>query len=72
VENIYHAKIGIIAIGIFGKPNKPDYKFPHSLRNRTLFDANSAKITQRYLLLGTAILHLNPASILFKMKIMLL
>lgn len=34
----YLSKIVVIAIGIFNKPNKPDYKLPQSLNSRILFD----------------------------------
>lgn len=43
-KNQYHAKIVTIAIGILGKPNKPDYKIPASLKNRALFDVTSIEI----------------------------
>jgi len=37
----YQAKIVVIAIGIFGKPNKPDYKLPLKLKKRIHFDITS-------------------------------
>ncbi len=38
---VYHSRLVVIAIGVFGKPNKPDYKLPTSLRKRIHFDINS-------------------------------
>lgn len=43
-KNQYHAKIVTIAIGILGKPNKPEYKIPHSLKDKALFDVTSVEI----------------------------
>ena len=40
----YASKIVSIAIGILGKPNKPEYKLPPQLKNRILFDLGSAEI----------------------------
>lgn len=40
----YDTKIIAIAIGILGKPNKPDYKLPLSLKDRTLFEITSTQI----------------------------
>jgi thioredoxin reductase (NADPH) len=40
----YHTKIAAIAIGILGKPNKPEYKIPASLKNSVLFEITSAEI----------------------------
>jgi thioredoxin reductase (NADPH) len=40
-KNQYHSKIVTIAIGIFGKPNKPDYKIPPSLKEKVLFDVTT-------------------------------
>lgn len=40
----YHSKIIAIAIGILGKPNKPEYKIPHSLKENVLFDVTSVEI----------------------------
>lgn len=37
----YIGKIVIVAIGVFGKPNKPSYKLPVKLKNRIHFDVNS-------------------------------
>ncbi len=41
----YNAKVITIAIGILGKPNKPTYKLPLSLKNTTLFDITSTEIS---------------------------
>jgi thioredoxin reductase (NADPH) len=40
-KNQYHSKIVTIAIGIFGKPNKPDYKIPPTLKEKVLFDVTT-------------------------------
>jgi thioredoxin reductase (NADPH) len=40
----YHTRIIAIAIGILGKPNKPEYKIPASLKNSVLFEITSAEI----------------------------
>lgn len=40
----YHSKIVAIAIGILGKPNKPEYKIPTTLRDKALFDVTSVEI----------------------------
>lgn len=37
----YIGKTVIVAIGVFGKPNKPSYKLPLKLKNRIHFDVNS-------------------------------
>ena len=41
----YDTRIVAIAIGILGKPNKPDYQLPRSLKNRLLFDVTTVPIT---------------------------
>lgn len=41
---IYHAKICIVSIGMFGKPNKPDYKIPGSIVKNTFYDITTTKI----------------------------
>jgi len=43
-HGIYKSKVCVIAIGIFGKPNKPGYKIPPALRSKTSFDITSSKI----------------------------
>jgi thioredoxin reductase (NADPH) len=41
----FESKVLAVAIGIFGRPNKPqDYSFPPSLRQRLLFDITSIPI----------------------------
>jgi len=40
----YQAKVVAIAIGILGKPNKPEYKIPHILKDRVLFDVTTIEI----------------------------
>ena len=41
----YAARIVAIAIGILGKPNKPEYSIPASLKNSVFFDVTSKQIT---------------------------
>ncbi|HHH53638.1 MAG TPA: cbb3-type cytochrome oxidase assembly protein CcoS [Bacteroidetes bacterium] len=41
----FQAKIVVIAIGIFGKPNKPDYPLPRKLKTRIHFDITSFRTT---------------------------
>jgi len=49
----YHTKIITIAIGILGKPNKPDYKIPLKLKERALFDVTTVEIKNaRVLVVG--------------------
>ncbi len=43
-KGIYKSKITAVAIGILGKPNKPDYKIPASLKTRVLFDITETDI----------------------------
>lgn len=40
----YKSKVTAIAIGILGKPNKPDYPLPASLKDRILFDITSTEV----------------------------
>ncbi|MFA7419056.1 MAG: NAD(P)-binding domain-containing protein [Melioribacteraceae bacterium] len=49
----YHTKIITIAIGILGKPNKPDYKISLKLKERALFDVTTVEIKNaRVLVVG--------------------
>jgi thioredoxin reductase (NADPH) len=41
----YQSKIITVAIGILGKPNKPEYRIPTSLKLRILFDLTSTPVT---------------------------
>lgn len=43
-KGVYHSRFVIIAIGILGKPNKPDYRLPLSLKSRILFDMTTAPV----------------------------
>lgn len=43
-KSTYTAKIVVIAIGILGKPNKPDYPLPSSLKDKIFFDVTSTPI----------------------------
>lgn len=40
----YQSKVVAIAVGILGKPNKPDYKIPALLKDVVLFDITSKEI----------------------------
>ncbi len=46
----YKAKIVVIAIGIFGKPNKPDYPIPRKLKDKIHFDITSFRTTEENIL----------------------
>lgn len=43
-NKVYEAKICIVSIGKFGKPNKPSYKIPPTLLKKTSYDITSTKI----------------------------
>jgi thioredoxin reductase (NADPH) len=43
-KNVHEAKVVVIAVGILGKPNKPDYKIPATLNEKVLFDVTSKEI----------------------------
>ncbi len=43
-KNQYLSKIVVVAIGILGKPNKPNYKIPSSLKDKVLFEITDKKI----------------------------
>lgn len=43
-KGTYTGKICVIAIGMMGKPNKPDYSLPPELRDRITFDITSRPI----------------------------
>lgn len=43
-KNEYNSKVVAIAVGILGKPNKPEYKIPVSLKDKVLFDITSKEI----------------------------
>jgi len=46
----FRAKICVIAIGIFGRPNKPDYKIPGEVRTKVHFDITSQEISNKKVL----------------------
>jgi thioredoxin reductase (NADPH) len=48
----FRAKNIIIAIGRMGKPNKPNYKIPPSIRKRVNFNLNSCSKAERILVVG--------------------
>lgn len=49
----YTTRVVVIAIGILGKPNKPEYPLPRTLRQRLLFDVTSVPIQNaRVLVVG--------------------
>jgi thioredoxin reductase (NADPH) len=41
----YDATVVVIAIGILGKPNKPEYRIPPSLRSRILYDMTTTDVS---------------------------
>jgi thioredoxin reductase (NADPH) len=43
-KGTYDTKVIVVAIGILGKPNKPGYRLPHSLKDRLLFDITSREV----------------------------
>ncbi|NWF90539.1 MAG: NAD(P)-binding domain-containing protein [Ignavibacteriaceae bacterium] len=43
-KNTYESKVVVVAVGILGKPNKPDYKLPSTLNSKIFFDVTSAEI----------------------------
>lgn len=43
-KDIYSSRIVAIAVGILGKPNKPDYKIPRELKSTVLFDLTTFEI----------------------------
>jgi thioredoxin reductase (NADPH) len=50
-KGIYETKVLAIAIGIFGRPNKPkEYRFPPGLKDRLLFDITSQAIASEEVL----------------------
>ncbi len=52
-KDTYKAKIVVIAIGIFGKPNKPDYPLPRKLKDKIHFDITSFRTTgEKILVVG--------------------
>ena len=52
-RGIYDSRVVVIAIGILGKPNKPEYPMPRTLRQRLLFDVTSVPIeNSRVLVVG--------------------
>jgi thioredoxin reductase (NADPH) len=49
----YETRLVVIAIGILGKPNKPEYPLPAKLKERLLFDVTSAQVKDsRVLVVG--------------------
>ena len=44
-KHTYECRVVAIAIGILGKPNKPEYKLPVSLKGRLLFDLTTIDIS---------------------------
>ena len=44
-QGVYESKVLAVAIGIFGRPNRPkEYRLPPSLKDRLLFDMTSQRI----------------------------
>jgi len=51
-QQVLPSDVVCIAIGILGRPNKPAYKIPTSLRNQVLFDVTSQKLEGQKILVG--------------------
>jgi thioredoxin reductase (NADPH) len=47
---LYNAKSCVIAIGVFGKPNKPSYKIPSEIKKQVHFDITSIPISNTNIL----------------------
>ena len=45
-----HCRTCVIAIGMMGKPNKPDYKIPSDIRDNVTYDITSKKIENKKVL----------------------
>ena len=43
-KSSYDCSVVVVAIGILGKPNKPPYRIPPSLRSRALFDLTTTEV----------------------------
>src|SRR5262249_10189599 len=43
----YRARVVVIAIGILGRPRKPSYPIPRTLKDRVLFDVTSEEIRDK-------------------------
>jgi len=48
--NLIKARFCVISIGVFGKPNQPDYTIPRELTEKTSFDVTSSKIANEKVL----------------------
>jgi thioredoxin reductase (NADPH) len=69
-RDTYEATVVAIAIGILGKPNKPEYAIPRSLRGRLLFDVTTVPLRNiDILVVGGGDARRSTASILFSRKI---
>ena len=52
-KGTHRTRVCVIAIGILGKPNRPDYKIPPKVRARTHFDVTSERLEgERVLVVG--------------------
>lgn len=49
-KDSYESKVCVIAIGILGKPNKPDYKIPAKVRKRVHYDVTSGTYADQEIL----------------------
>jgi len=64
--NHYHSRTVVIAIGVYGRPNKPDYPVPSSLRGHVHFDLTQEPPEgQRLLIVGGGNTALEYASFLY-------
>ena len=51
-DRIWRARAVILAIGVYGRPNKPGYAIPGSLKAQVHFDLNNVPKGQKILLVG--------------------
>lgn len=50
-KSIYKTQIVVIAIGIFGRPNKPEYKLPQKLKDQIYYDVTSFSAKDKKILI---------------------
>jgi len=51
-DRVWRARAVVLAIGVYGRPNKPAYPFPPSLKPQIHFDLNSIPKGERVLVIG--------------------
>lgn len=40
-KTTYHSRVVVVAVGVMGKPNKPDYEIPSEIKSKIFFDISS-------------------------------